>query len=173
MPVRVGAASRHSCRTGLLRIYEPPRQPYDNAKAESFMKTLKVEDAYLIEYESFDDVATGLPRFIEAYNNRRLRMSIRRGALQSATRPRRHTIAAEGATDPEGAPFRTPLTVVLPCFRLPAYMSSRRAARKACRISVPGLPRASRSAAHSSPTSAIKSSSLAMSSAGRSTKSTP
>ena len=25
--------------------------PYDNAKAESFMKTLKVEEVYLMEYE--------------------------------------------------------------------------------------------------------------------------
>ena len=31
--------------------------PYDNAKAESFMKTLKVEEVYLMEYETFDDVA--------------------------------------------------------------------------------------------------------------------
>ncbi len=50
--------------------------PYDNAKAESFMKTLKVEDAYLMEYETFDEVATGLPRFIEAYNNRRLHSAL-------------------------------------------------------------------------------------------------
>jgi putative transposase len=39
--------------------------PYDNAKAESFMKTLKVEKVYLSEHKTFDDVATGLPRFIE------------------------------------------------------------------------------------------------------------
>lgn len=44
-------------------------RPYDNAQTESFMKTLKVEDDYLMECETFDDVATGLPRFIEAYNN--------------------------------------------------------------------------------------------------------
>ena len=37
--------------------------PYDNAQAESFMKTLKVEDVYLMEYETFDDVAEGVPRF--------------------------------------------------------------------------------------------------------------
>ena len=40
--------------------------PYDNPQAESLMKTLKVEDVYLMEYETFDDVAAGVPRFIEA-----------------------------------------------------------------------------------------------------------
>jgi transposase InsO family protein len=30
--------------------------PYDNAKAESFMKTLKVEAVYLMDYQTFDDV---------------------------------------------------------------------------------------------------------------------
>jgi putative transposase len=39
--------------------------PYDNAQAESFMKTLKVEEVYLMEYDTFDDVAFSLPRFIE------------------------------------------------------------------------------------------------------------
>ena len=29
--------------------------PYENAMAESFMKTLKVEAVYLMEYETFDD----------------------------------------------------------------------------------------------------------------------
>jgi putative transposase len=50
--------------------------PFDNAQAESFMKTLKVEDAYLMEYETFEDVAIGVPRFIETYNTRRLHSAL-------------------------------------------------------------------------------------------------
>lgn len=40
------------------------------------MKTLKVEDAYLMEYETFEDVAIGVPRFIETYNTRRLHSAL-------------------------------------------------------------------------------------------------
>ena len=32
--------------------------PYDNAKAESFMKTLKVEAVYLMDYQTFEDALT-------------------------------------------------------------------------------------------------------------------
>ena len=38
-----------------IRPTESAWHPYDNAKAESFMKTLKVEEVYLTEYESFED----------------------------------------------------------------------------------------------------------------------
>jgi hypothetical protein len=47
--------------------------PYGNAKAGSFMKTLKVEEVYPMEYETFEDVAASLPRFIEeSYNGKPL-----------------------------------------------------------------------------------------------------
>jgi putative transposase len=50
--------------------------PYDNAKAERFMKTLNVAAVYRMECETVADVADGLPRFIDkVHNTRRLHSS--------------------------------------------------------------------------------------------------
>lgn len=51
--------------------------PYDNAFAESFMKTLKYEEVLLNEYETFKDAMDNIERFIEeVYNLKRLHSSI-------------------------------------------------------------------------------------------------
>jgi transposase InsO family protein len=47
--------------------------PYDNAKAESFIKMLKMEEVYLYEYENTGDAYSRVGEFIEqVYNQKRL-----------------------------------------------------------------------------------------------------
>lgn len=51
--------------------------PYDNAFAESFMKTLKNEEVSLWEYETMADVVERIPYFIEeVYNRKRQHSSL-------------------------------------------------------------------------------------------------
>jgi transposase InsO family protein len=48
-----------------------------NAKAESFMKTLKGEEVYLQQYRDQEDARTCIQRFIEeVYNRKRLHSSL-------------------------------------------------------------------------------------------------
>lgn len=51
--------------------------PYDNAKAESFMKTLKYDEVYLSDYETYDQIVANVSKFIEdVYNKKRLHSAI-------------------------------------------------------------------------------------------------
>jgi transposase InsO family protein len=50
---------------------------YDNAQAESFMKTLKYEEVYLREYETMAEARTSVSHFLEAvYNQKRLHSAL-------------------------------------------------------------------------------------------------
>jgi transposase InsO family protein len=51
--------------------------PYDNAKAERFMRTLKYEEVYMNDYETLAEVRASIEHFIEAvYNRKRLHSAI-------------------------------------------------------------------------------------------------
>jgi putative transposase len=62
---------------GLVGSMSRRGNPYDNAKAESFMKTLKVELVYPMAPETFEEAAAVLSHFIEQiYNQCRLHSAL-------------------------------------------------------------------------------------------------
>jgi putative transposase len=51
--------------------------PYENAKAESFFRTLKMEEVYLKDYRNFEEAEGNIGEFIEeVYNQKRLHSSL-------------------------------------------------------------------------------------------------
>jgi putative transposase len=51
--------------------------PYENAKAESFFRTLKMEEVYLNDYQDFEEAYENIGQFIEeVYNHKRLHSSL-------------------------------------------------------------------------------------------------
>jgi len=63
----------HGIRISMSR----PGNPYDNAQAERFMRTVKYEEVYLFEYEAVTEARARISHFLEeVYNQKRLHSAI-------------------------------------------------------------------------------------------------
>jgi putative transposase len=64
---------KHGIRISMSR----KANPYDNAKAESFMKTLKHEEVHRVEYRDLAEARRGIRHFLErTYNRKRLHSAL-------------------------------------------------------------------------------------------------
>jgi transposase InsO family protein len=62
---------------GIVISMSRKANPYDNAKAESFMKTLKYEEVFREDYRDLAEAHTGIGRFLEqVYNQKRLHSAL-------------------------------------------------------------------------------------------------
>ena len=69
----VALLEQHGFRISMSRA----GNPYDNARAESFIKTLKHEEVYRFEYRDFQEARARIGEFIEAvYNSKRLHSAL-------------------------------------------------------------------------------------------------
>jgi transposase InsO family protein len=69
----IGVLERNRIQGSMSR----PGNPWDNARCESFMKTLKQEEIYCGEYTDLEDLETHIASFIDGYYNvRRLHSSL-------------------------------------------------------------------------------------------------
>lgn len=73
-------ASRAYCQmvtaNGGTSSFSGAGKPRDNALAESFFRTLKAEEVFMNEYETFEAAEQGLSSFIDEYNRQRLHSSL-------------------------------------------------------------------------------------------------
>ena len=64
---------KHQIRISMSR----PGNPYDNAKAERFMRTIKYDEVYLADYQNLTEARASIRRFIEdVYNRKRLHSAL-------------------------------------------------------------------------------------------------
>jgi len=64
---------KHQIRVSMSRT----GNPYDNAKAERFMRTLKYEEVYLADYQTLTEARASIKHFIEeVYNRKRLHSAL-------------------------------------------------------------------------------------------------
>ena len=64
---------QHGIRISMSRL----ATPYDNARAESFIKTLKYEEVYRTEYRNLEEAKPAMKEFLEKiYNQKRLHSSL-------------------------------------------------------------------------------------------------
>lgn len=69
----IGVLERNRIQGSMSR----PGNPWDNARCESFMKTLKQEEIYCGEYDSLEDLEAHIANFIDSYYNvKRLHSSL-------------------------------------------------------------------------------------------------